>query len=313
MINTKMLSGRTMRHVASLVCLLMLTTTLAGCTSENFSSTNECWKKIYETLDSPPGGVIDSNMTYHYDEARNLILEEELLWNGGIGERTAYTYDSMSNLVESYRTWDGEFQKITYTYDNDGNEITKSTQNSYTWDDDVTEITTYDSSGNSFTVEYDDLSDGSIDRRLTYIRNDDGLLLEMHRDEDGDGDYDERVIYRHNSEQQNTRTDTYDDSNSITGYTVHTYHSGGGHLTTKTDWDNDGRYDLIFTVTYDELDRIVSTTMIFDSELEILGSTYISSYEYVGDTSDISLVVSNRYDGAGDLDEVSTTYYGCID
>lgn len=302
-----------MRHVALLVSLLILTTTLAGCTTENPSSTNECWKEIYQTSDSPVGGVIDSNTTFHYDEARNLILKEELLWNGGIGERITYTYDSMSNLIETYRTWDGEFEKITYTYDSDGNEITKSKQNSYTFDDDLTEISTYDSSGNLFRVEYDELSDGSIDRRTTYIRNDDGLILELHRDEDGDGDYDERVLYHYNSEGQNTRTDTYDDSDSISGYAVITYHSNGESLAWKTDWDNDGRYDITMTSSYDELDRLETHTSVFDSEYEFLRSTYIQTIEYVGDTSDESLRVSSNFDGAGDLDEVTTTYYGCID
>lgn len=257
---------------------------------------------------------MDSNTTYHYDEGRNLILEEELFWDGGIGERIVYTYDSMSNLVETYRTWDGEFEKITYTYNSDGNEITESEQNSYTFDDDVTKISTYDSSGNVSTVEYDELSDGSIDSRTTYIRDSDsGLILELHRDEDGDGDYEERVLYHYNSEQQNTRTDTYDDSNSITGYTVFTYHSSEEFLSMKTDWDNDGRYDMTMIASYDELDRVESHTLVFDSDLEILRSTYSTTWEYVGDTSDISFTVTNHNDGAGDLDEISTSYYGCID
>lgn len=301
-----------MKKVAWLASLLILITTLAGCTSENSSSTNECWKEIYETSDSPVGGVIDSNTTFHYDDVGNLILVEELLWDGGIGERTTYTYDTMSNLLEKYRTWDGEFEKITYAYDSDGNLITESDQDSYTFTDDFTDTMTYDSSGNLLTVVRE-LSDGSIESRDTYIRDNDGLLLEKHSDSDGDGHYEERDLYHYNDEEQNTRVDTYDDSDTLTGYMVYTYHSNGELLSLKSDFDNDGRYDYDFTYSFDELDRVESATNIFDSEYEVLRMTFTYEFEYVGDTHDISYLVINQFDGAGDLEEVNTTYYGCID
>ena len=91
-----------------------------------------------------------------------------------------------------------------------------------------------------------------------------------------------------------------------------TYHPSGKREKYLDDWDNDGGYDFTMIWSYDELDRLESHMRGFGS-LTLNDTWENDTWEYVGDTSDISFKVTNYFDGTGHLDEVSTTYYGCID
>lgn len=129
-----------------------------------------------------------------WNENGDLLVEEYDLDGDGVAITTTHTYDDQGRhtMIDAQRG-DGErVDRTTFEYGDDGGVVRRIGGANY---ETAIRFETMDAAGNMLMSENDSDADGSIDRRTTFIYNEDGLRTAREEDRNADGVAEERCVY----------------------------------------------------------------------------------------------------------------------
>lgn len=233
-----------------------------------------------------PDGTIDAE--YAYDQKGNVISRTDAL-----GNTSYYDYDLRGNLIQSLipskeEGGDTLYQKITYSYDGNGNKIKEHRRSGY-WDKDGN-LLREDGTGLCLTFTYDCRS------RLIRVEDGLGAVIKYRYDVRGNRIYEEKII---NAEVRQVIHFVYDKAGRLierreeldsglepvagehkTAVTTHGYDENGNRVLTQTP------EGYRITREYDALDRLVMER-VEDKHNGIDRSVSVS-YDHAGNITKLS-------------------------
>ena len=221
--------------------------------------------------------------------------------DGGPNEITTYTYDDNGNQLTSSddSNGDGEADRITtYTYDDNGNRLTFSDDSNGDGEADRIYTYTYDDNGNQLTISVGD----SPYEGATSTWDDDGNLLTASADLNFDGEPDQILTYTYDDDG-NTLTKSYD-ANGFSYITTYAYDDHGNLKSESFDRDSDGEANEIYTYTYDDNGNTLTTSYDTDTNGEP-NSIQTNTYDDNGNR----LTFSSDTDADGEADIIFTSTY----
>ena len=227
--------------------------------------------------------------------------------DGDADSITTFTYDDNGNkLTKSIdNDADGEANEIsTYTYDTDGNNLAASYDTDADGEANAIHIYTYDTDGNNLATSYDTDADGEANRITIYTYDTDGNNLAASYDTDADGEANEISTYTYDTDG-NRLTRGYDsngdgEANEVNTYT---YDTDGNRLTRGYDSNGDGEPNTIRIYTYDTDGNNLATSYDTDADGE---PNTIRIYTYDTDGNNLA---SYDTDADGEANEISTHTY----
>ena len=148
-------------------------TTFDTNTTRTYDENGNCIRT--ERISGYGGELYTTISEFTYDDAGNVLHEEETYEDGTTAHTTEYTYDDAGNRLHSETTYrDGSSSKTEYTYDDMGNVLHEETMSS---DGSVSAYEyTYDEAGNKLSETY--YSDGEKSRETTYVYDDAGRVVQ---------------------------------------------------------------------------------------------------------------------------------------
>ena len=226
-----------------------------------------------EEVDTGDDGMVNVRENYTYDAFGNLLRYG---WgdpvNGTFELESFYTYDEHDRWlkVEHFVGGYGQLESIeTYTYDDNGDQLTARLHNSaaelvemYTY--------TYNDTGKVLTESYDANGDGTGDSIITHAYDARGDRLTTHTDTDGDGvnEFVETNTYDEGHHKLLTSTVAFADGTSGTKE-VYQYNDMGSETFYAYDSsDEGGEYDLTVIKSYDDNQNRISESRDTDANLE---------------------------------------------
>ena len=305
-----------------------------------------------EIYDKDADNNAEETTTYTYDDSGNVTSEiYDKDADGNAESITTYSYDKSGNLTKHTREYkyakkyegqyegeeegEGEGKNIiieTYTYDDSGNQTSRSYDGDGDGNVDSIYTYTYDKSGNQTSYSYDRDADGNADSITSYTYDDSGNQTSKTSDTDADGNADSIYTYTYD-DSGNQTSETYDsnaDSNAELIRT-YTYNKSGKRTSISYDGDGDGSAELIETYTYDDSGNQTSRssdrngdgsaelieTYAYDDSGNRISYTYDrngdgnadSIYTYTYDDSSNLTTISYDNDADGNADSIYTYTY----
>jgi hypothetical protein len=265
-------------------------------TTSTYSGGNKLTSEIVST--DTDGATKRSSYANAYDSKGNWVKQSHSYYPDGVtptsGYEGIYTYNSDGKrLTELMHHYSGPGlslvtrQTITYTYDDNGNQVAYIMETDLGADGTVDQVWSkfqaYDSHGDLVEVTVQD-TDGNVDMRTTYARSEDGAVLQEWTDLNGNG--------------------------KVELHTIKTYDERGNLLRREYDTNEDGKVDMRRTMTYDESDNMLTDIREADATGHgVLNTTSVAVFTYNGAGEPLSYVSYGDSGGDGSFDWFSVETY----
>ncbi len=226
---------------------------------------------------------------------RFLLSKSEIDYNadGDVDTVSVYSYDSDGNRLSKKTDIgvDGSIDTLyTYTYDSNSNLLSEKRE--YRANNGINDLTiyTYDGNANRLSKEYDRYADGKIDHVEIYTYDTSGNRLTAESDREPDGVTDSKVIYSYDV-NGNRLSEEYDDNADgiAESKVINTYNNNGNLLSKKFDRGVDGVINFQYSYTYDNDKNLLSETYENFTD-EVPNYRFIYTYDSNGN------MISREYD-----------------
>lgn len=183
-------------------------------------------------------------------------------------------------------------RRYVYTYDEQGNMLTKNTYHMDSEEPSYTDVYTYDEQGRKLTYQYSDQYDHF---ELTeYIYDELGILTES-LSYDKEKELSSRTVYTYDERGNILEEQYYDkDGNPVNGKSYEYTYDEDGRILTQKETYNQGSSNILFEYTYNEQGLLLTETWNF-------GNGITKFFEYSYDEQGI-LLEKQQYDNVSDPD-----------
>lgn len=221
---------------------------------------NSSGYKSSETYDTNADGTPDIIKTYTYDsDGHELSVSIDENADGVVDRLNTSTYDVQGNkLTYSYGDANGVPYTIFSTTFSSLNKplITTITDNHGTH---VSSIYTYDIDGNLLSRAYDSNTDYNLDVNTSYTYDSAGHKLSYNLDVNNDGTFDSTYTYKYDINGHLSALEIDNNADGIIDSTYdYLFDESGNKLSESYDADNDGAFDKVTTYIYDENNNLLN-------------------------------------------------------
>ena len=204
-------------------------------------------------------------------------------------------------------TNDGTVDLIdTFTYDADGNQLTKSTDSNADGTANYIDTFTYDADGNQLTKSTDSNADGTANEIKTNTWDANGYLLTASRDRNGDGAANEITTYTYDAKgNQLTKSTDSNADGAVNRISTNTYFYANSNLLTRNvDFDADGIDDSFDSFTYDANGDTLTQSRDYNADSI---TDYLFTFTHDANGNKLTQSVDSSGDGASN-DTQTWTY-----